>query len=66
MSATINDLGFLTEGETAELYGVIVATLRNWRARRVGPAYYKRAGGVVYHIDDIRAHLASRRVETAA
>ena len=63
MAATkLYTLGFLTETETAEIYGVVIPTLRNWRSREIGPAWHKRAGGVVYSIDDIQAHLKRNRV----
>jgi hypothetical protein len=62
MSANLEDLGYLTEDQTAKIYGVIPATLANWRCKRIGPPWYKRARDVVYRIEDIKAHLASRRV----
>lgn len=62
MSGKLQELGFLTEEETAEIYGVIIPTLRNWRCKRIGPPFYKVARGVVYRVDEVAAHIESRRV----
>ena len=62
MESELYQLGFRTETETHEIYDVEIPTLRNWRSRGIGPAWHKRGRDVVYHIDDIKNHLASRRV----
>ena len=62
MPGNLQDPGSLTEKETADIYGVIPATLRNWRCKRIGPPWYKRARDVVYRADEVAAHIASRRV----
>jgi hypothetical protein len=58
MSTNLHDLGFITEDDTAEIYGIVIPTLPNWRCRGIGPAWHKRGPDVVYHIDDIADHLA--------
>jgi hypothetical protein len=45
------------EKDTAELLGVAVQTLRNWRCQRRGPAYCKLGRKIVYFgkfIDDYK------------
>jgi hypothetical protein len=51
----------LTPAATAELIGVSVHTLRNWRSQRKGPAFYD-VGKVFYTRPDIARWFANRRV----
>ncbi|WP_322418802.1 helix-turn-helix domain-containing protein [Mesorhizobium huakuii] len=46
---------FLTAEEVAERYrGTIsLGTLRNWRAKRIGPAYVKLGKAVLYPIEEL-------------
>jgi Helix-turn-helix domain len=51
------DRKYLTADEVSDRYrgAVSVATLRNWRAMRVGPAYVKIGKAVLYPIDELDA-----------
>lgn len=51
----------LTIDEAAELTGLNHVTLRNYRARGVGPVYIKKDRKVVYPITDLRAWLEAGR-----
>ncbi|MEO7937735.1 MAG: helix-turn-helix domain-containing protein [Burkholderiaceae bacterium] len=53
------------ETAAAAYLGLKPTTLRAWRARGTGPAYY-RAGKVWYRVVDLVAWIESRRVEPAA
>ena len=46
---------FLTAEEVSERYrGTIsLGTLRNWRAKRIGPAYVKLGKAVLYPIEEL-------------
>lgn len=46
----------------AEFLGLKPATLRAWRSRRQGPAYY-RLGRIWYRVEDLARWLESRRIE---
>lgn len=48
---------FLTPDEVAERYRgeISVGTLRNWRARKVGPSYVKIGKAVLYPVDALDA-----------
>jgi predicted DNA-binding transcriptional regulator AlpA len=52
----------LNERQVAELLGLSVQTVRNWRFRRVGPAYIKLGGAVRYRPEDIEKYLETRRI----
>jgi hypothetical protein len=38
-------------------------TLANWRSGEIGPRYYKVHGRILYDMADVRAWLASQRVD---
>ncbi|MEI9425132.1 helix-turn-helix domain-containing protein [Mesorhizobium sp. Cs1299R1N1] len=46
---------FLTAKEVSERYrgSISLGTLRNWRAKRIGPAYVKLGKAVLYPIDEL-------------
>lgn len=46
---------FLTAEEVAERYrgSISLGTLRNWRAKRIGPGYVKLGKAVLYPIDEL-------------
>lgn len=48
---------FLTAEEVAERYrdSISLGTLRNWRARRIGPAYVKVGKAVLYPVEELEA-----------
>lgn len=49
--------------KAAELLGLNVQTLRNWRFNGTGPAYIKIGRSVKYSEDDIKAYIETQRVE---
>ena len=56
----------LDDEQAANMLGVAVQTLRNWRHQRRGPAYVKLSEGprgpVRYLIEDLVAYQNSRRI----
>ena len=57
---------WIDEKKVAEITGIALQTLRNWRCRGVGFPYSKvRPGGrmVRYRLNDIIAFMEQRRVE---
>jgi len=58
----------INEYEAAQLLGLSVSTLRNWRFAGVGPKYYKVGRAVRYDRSDLRAFakpIEPRRQELA-
>jgi len=53
----------LNEAEAAEYIGAAVGTLRNWRAQRRGPYYFKVGRTVTYTLDDLKGFIESCRRE---
>jgi Helix-turn-helix domain len=51
------DIRFLTPEEVSERYrgGVSVGTLRNWRAKRIGPTFVKIGKAVLYPTSELDA-----------
>ncbi len=56
----------LNEWEVAEILGLAVQTLRNWRFENRGPHYCKIGRSVRYKAEDIDGFIESSRVETEA
>jgi hypothetical protein len=57
----------LNEHQAAEILGLDVTTMRDWRFRKVGPGYVKYLNKAVrYPIDEITSFLERSRVQTAA
>jgi Helix-turn-helix domain len=56
-SEDMGDRKYLTAEEVAARYrgAVSVGTLRNWRARRVGPAFVKIGKAILYPVDELDA-----------
>ena len=50
---------FLTEEEVAEILGVSVRTLRNWRLLNKGPQFRKFGSSCRYGADDLAAYAQS-------
>jgi hypothetical protein len=50
----------VTEVEAARTLNLAVHTLRNWRARQVGPAYVKLGGAVRYIPGALRDYIQAR------
>lgn len=52
--------------EAAAFLGIAPATLRNWKALRIGPPARKLSGRlVVYSLDDLHAFMAQREAQAA-
>jgi hypothetical protein len=51
----------LTEGEVADILGISVKTLRNWRVSGGPLPHIKISRSVRYHPDDVLALIAERR-----
>lgn len=57
----------VTEHEAANWLGLDVTTLRDWRFRRVGPAYVKYLNKAVrYPVDELAKFAERSMVQTAA
>lgn len=59
---------FLTAEEVWERYrgSISLGTLRNWRARRIGPAYVKLGKAVLYPIEELETWDQKNTVECRA
>ncbi|MBZ9852073.1 helix-turn-helix domain-containing protein [Mesorhizobium sp. CA14] len=51
----MDDRKFLTAEEVAERYrgSISLGTLRNWRAKRIGPGYVKLGKAVLYPVEEL-------------
>lgn len=58
------DLALLDEATAARMLGVKPGTLRNWRFRRIGPAYVKIGRRPMYRPRALDAWLDRRTVKT--
>jgi len=47
----------------AKHLNVACQTLANWRSKRVGPAYVKMAGKIIYRRSDLDSYLAAHRID---
>ena len=56
----LQDVGLLTEEQTAQQFSLTVATLRNWRSQRRGPPAVKIGRKCFYRRDTVCAWIASR------
>lgn len=56
-------LNALPEHEVASLLGVEIATLRNWRSKRSGPAYSRPGGTIFYPVASLRKWVEDNVVE---
>jgi hypothetical protein len=60
------DRKFIGETAAARRIGVALPTLRTWRSRGRGPAYYKTPTGIIYDEVDLRAWARGRRIDPVA
>lgn len=63
-NSTLESLGLITESELAAALGVQVKTLQNWRSRRIGPAFIRRAKAIFYERDDVIAWMRAQKHDT--
>jgi predicted DNA-binding transcriptional regulator AlpA len=54
---------YLDVPQTAEFMGMSKVTLDLWRSKGGGPDYHKVGRKVLYSVADLRAFMASNRVE---
>ena len=59
-------LKFVDEHAAAEFLDSPVGTLRNWRWRGRGPAFYKFEGGIRYELGELCDYARSRRRTSTA
>ena len=56
----ISTLKLINEKKVAEIYGLKVNTLRNWRSNKQGPKYLKINGKMIrYRVQDIEDYLVT-------
>lgn len=53
----------LTQAEVAEMLGVSVGTVENWRYRRVGPDYIPVEGSIRYRLSVVEKYLDRQTVK---
>ncbi|ACL06463.1 phage transcriptional regulator, AlpA [Desulfatibacillum aliphaticivorans] len=53
---------FITEKQVAQLTGLALSTLRNWRSKGAPPAYHKIGRSVRYNLIDVLLFMESRRI----
>ena len=56
----------LTPSDTATILGTTVSTLADWRHDHIGVAWVKSGHSVRYKLEDVRAWIASHRIDPAA
>lgn len=54
---------FVDEKKAAKILDIAVQTLRNWRQKRRGPAYFKMGRSVRYKMEDLRTYASKRRID---
>jgi predicted DNA-binding transcriptional regulator AlpA len=55
---------YLTDAQAAEIMGLAVQTLRNWRCNRRGPKFFKIGRAVRYSQEAIQQFMDNNVVET--
>src|SRR5215212_554688 len=65
-STEIARRGYVPAEDVAKLFGVTKNCLAKWRSDKAGPAYYRLAGRIYYHKEDLEAFIKRSRVSTAA
>ncbi len=61
-----NPKELICDGEAARFLNLSVATLRNWRFQKKGPAYVRLGyRSIRYRVADLEAFIASSRTEQA-
>ena len=53
----------VNERQAAEILGLAVQTLRNWRHQRRGPAWIKQSRRLTYLVDDLERYLRDHRID---
>ena len=60
----MNAKQYLTDVQAAEIMGLAVQTLRNWRCNRKGPKYSKIGRSCRYSQESIQIFMENNLVET--
>jgi len=55
----------LTEQEVAEILGLNLKTLYNWRRAKYGPSHFKMGRVIRYSVSDLELFMKSERTEGA-
>ena len=53
----------VSDDRAAEVMGVAVQTLRNWRHQGRGPAYLKIGRSVRYQLEDLKRFMENKRID---
>ena len=59
----MNTPAFLTQRELATRWRLSERSLERWRWQKIGPAFTKLGGKVVYALSDVEAYERRRRTE---
>lgn len=57
------EIEYLKTGQVAEITGFSQATLETFRAKRMGPPFYKQGYNVRYRSDEVRAWMEADRIQ---
>lgn len=49
----------MTTEQVAAYLSVSVETIRSWRAKKIGPDFYKFEGNIRYDLEDVKAYVES-------
>ena len=60
-----NSMSLLSAGQVAELTGLALDTLAQWRSQRRGIPYLKIGRAVRYDVSDVQAYLRGCRVSVS-
>ncbi len=62
----MSEMKFLTAKEAAQLLRLSEGTLRNWRNKRIGPAFVKFGARVLYAEDALAAYVRQNTLAAGA
>lgn len=66
MRMVIDGKTYIGQPECAQILCCSVKTLEAWRTKKIGPAYHRIGGRVMFDRDDIVAFINAGRVEPQA
>ena len=64
-SRAIRGRDLWTPDKAADYLGTARQTLAKWRCLKLGPAYYRLGGRILYRKEDLDAFIAGSRVDAA-
>ena len=56
---------WINEKEVANITGIAVQTLRNWRFQQTGPPYCKLGRMVRYSVDDLVRFMEEKKIDVS-